>query len=99
MWVAMVIRDLYPKLQQLSCRDCRTPVCYGEPMSSGLSLPEPVCSTRVPEARSSSGCLRITECPVFRALGYGLADVLALPDLSKLRELVTTEPVVSNERL
>ena len=38
-------------------------------------------------------------CPARQALDEGIADILGLPDLSKLRELLATEPVVSNRRL
>ena len=41
----------------------------------------------------------MAECPARRALDNGLSAVLGLPDLSKLRELLATEPVVSNKRL
>ncbi len=34
-----------------------------------------------------------------RALDDGLSAILGLPDLSRLRELLATEPVVSNRRL
>ena len=38
-------------------------------------------------------------CPARRALDDGMSDILRLPDLSRLRELLATEPVVSNKRL
>ena len=41
----------------------------------------------------------MAECPARRALDDGLSDVLGLPDLSGLRRLLATEPVVSNKRL
>ena len=41
----------------------------------------------------------MAECPARSALDEGLADVLGLPDLTGLRELLATEPVVSNQRL
>ena len=41
----------------------------------------------------------MAECPAHRALDDGLAAVLGLPDLTGLRELLATEPVVSNHRL
>ena len=41
----------------------------------------------------------IAECPARRALDDGMSDILRLPDLSRLRELLATEPVVSNKRL
>ncbi len=39
------------------------------------------------------------ECPARRALDNGLSAILGLPDLSSLRSLLATEPVVSNRRL
>ena len=41
----------------------------------------------------------MAECPARRALDDGMSDILRLPDLSRLRELLATEPVVSNKRL
>ena len=41
----------------------------------------------------------MAECPARRALDDGLSAILGLPDLSKLRELLASEPVVSNRRL
>ena len=41
----------------------------------------------------------MAECPARAALDEGLAAVLELPDLTGLRELLATEPVVSNRRL
>ena len=41
----------------------------------------------------------MAECPARAALDEGLAAVLGLPDLSSLRKLLATEPVVSNQRL
>ena len=41
----------------------------------------------------------MAECPARRALDDGLSDVLDLPDLSVLRTLLASEPVVSNRRL
>ena len=38
-------------------------------------------------------------CPARRSLDDGIARILGLPDLGKLRELLATEPVVSNRRL
>ena len=38
-------------------------------------------------------------CPARRALDDGMSTILGLPDLSGLRELLATEPVVSDERL
>ena len=42
---------------------------------------------------------QMADCPARRALGDGLSSILGLPDLSGLRELLATEPVVSDERL
>lgn len=39
------------------------------------------------------------ECPARRALDGGLSRILGLPDLSALRRMLATEPVVSNRRL
>ena len=41
----------------------------------------------------------MAECAARRELDSGLAAVLGLPDLTGLRELLATEPVVSNHRL
>ena len=41
----------------------------------------------------------MAECAARRELDSGLAAVLGLPDLTGLRELLATEPVVSNQRL
>ena len=41
----------------------------------------------------------MVECPARRALDDGMSTILGLPDLSGLRELLATEPVVSDERL
>ncbi len=41
----------------------------------------------------------MAECPARRALDDGLSDILDLPDLSVLRTLLASEPVVSNRRL
>ena len=41
----------------------------------------------------------MAECPARRAIDDGMSTILGLPDLSGLRELLATEPVVSNERL
>ena len=42
---------------------------------------------------------QMADCPARRALDDGLSSILGLPDLSGLRELLATEPVVSDERL
>ena len=42
---------------------------------------------------------RMTLCPARRSLDDGIARILDLPDLGKLRELLASEPVVSNRRL
>ncbi len=39
------------------------------------------------------------ECPARRRLDDGISEVLGLPDLSTLRQLLASEPVVTNERL
>ena len=39
------------------------------------------------------------DCPARRALDDGVSEILGLPDLGKLRELLASEPVVSNRRL
>ena len=41
----------------------------------------------------------MAECRARASLDEGLAAVLRLPDLSGLRELLASEPVVSNRRL
>ena len=41
----------------------------------------------------------MANCPARQRLDAGLADILSLPDLSALRRLLATEPVVSNQRL
>ena len=41
----------------------------------------------------------MAECPARSALNEGLAAVLGLPDLTGLRKLLATEPVVSNRRI
>ena len=41
----------------------------------------------------------MADCPARRALDDGLSRLLDLPDLSKLRELLASEPVVSNQPL
>ena len=38
-------------------------------------------------------------CPTRQALDAGVSRILGLPDLSKLRDLLASEPVVSNKRL
>ena len=42
---------------------------------------------------------RMALCPARRSLDDGIARILDLPDLGKLRELLASEPVVSNRRL
>ena len=42
---------------------------------------------------------QMADCPARRALDDGLSSILGLPDLSGLRELLATEPVVSDKRL
>ena len=42
---------------------------------------------------------QMADCPARRALDDGLSSILGLPDLSGLRKLLATEPVVSDERL
>ena len=42
---------------------------------------------------------QMADCPARRALDDGISSILGLPDLSRLRDLLATEPVVSNERL
>ncbi len=41
----------------------------------------------------------MAECTARRRLDEGMAAILGLPDLSGLRRLLASEPVVSNERL
>ncbi len=41
----------------------------------------------------------MAHCPVRRKLDDGVAAILGLPDLSTLRQLLASEPVVSNKRL
>ena len=41
----------------------------------------------------------MAHCPVRRSLDDGISEILALPNLSKLRDLLASEPVVSNRRL
>ena len=41
----------------------------------------------------------MAHCPARRALDDGISEVLCLPDLGKLRDLLASEPVVSNRRL
>ena len=41
----------------------------------------------------------MARCPARRALDDGLSKILGLPDLAKLRELLASEPVVSNRPL
>ncbi len=41
----------------------------------------------------------MAHCPSRRALDDGLSKILGLPDLAKLRDLLASEPVVSNRRL
>ena len=41
----------------------------------------------------------MARCPARRALDDGLSEILGLPDLAKLRELLASEPVVSNRPL
>ena len=42
---------------------------------------------------------RMALCPARRSLDDGIARILDLPDLGKLREMLAFEPVVSNRRL
>ena len=39
------------------------------------------------------------ECPTRKALDDGISEILGLPDLAVLRQLLASEPVVSNRRL
>ena len=41
----------------------------------------------------------MVDCPARQALDTGVSHILGLPDLSKLRDLLASEPVVSNRRL
>ena len=41
----------------------------------------------------------MVHCPARQALDVGISRILGLPDLSKLRDLLASEPVVSNRRL
>ena len=41
----------------------------------------------------------MAHCPARRALDDGISKILDLPDLAKLRDLLASEPVVSNRRL
>ena len=41
----------------------------------------------------------MADCPARRALDDGLSRILGLPDMSALRRMLATEPVVSNRRL
>ena len=41
----------------------------------------------------------MAHCPARQALDAGISRILGLPDLSKLRDLLASEPVVSNRRL
>ena len=41
----------------------------------------------------------MAHCPARRSLDDGVSKILGLPDLSKLRDLLASEPVVSNHRL
>ena len=41
----------------------------------------------------------IAHCPARRSLDDGVSKILGLPDLGKLRDLLASEPVVSNRRL
>ena len=41
----------------------------------------------------------MVDCPARKALDDGISQILGLPDLGKLRELIASEPVVSNRRL
>ncbi len=42
---------------------------------------------------------RMAHCPARRALDDGIANILDLPELSTLRDLLASEPVISNRRL
>ena len=41
----------------------------------------------------------MAHCPMRRRLDYGISEILGLPDLATLRDLLASEPVVSNTRL
>ena len=41
----------------------------------------------------------MADCPARQRLDDGMSEIMGLPDLSNLRRLLATEPVVSNERL
>ena len=41
----------------------------------------------------------MAHCPARQSLDDGISEILALPNLSKLRDLLASEPVVSNRRL
>ena len=41
----------------------------------------------------------MSHCPARRSLDDGVSEILGLPNLGKLRELLASEPVVSNRRL
>ena len=41
----------------------------------------------------------MVDCPARKLLDDGSSRILGLPDLSKLRDLLTSEPVSSNRRL
>ena len=41
----------------------------------------------------------MAHCPARRALDDGITKILDLPDLSTLRDLLASEPVISNRRL
>ena len=41
----------------------------------------------------------MAHCPARKFLDDGISRILGLPDLSKLRDLLASEPVVSNRRL
>ena len=42
---------------------------------------------------------RMAECPARRALDDGVSEILGLPDLATLRDLLASEPVVSGRPL
>ena len=42
---------------------------------------------------------RMAHCPARRALDDGITQILDLPNLSTLRDLLASEPVISNRRL
>ena len=41
----------------------------------------------------------MAHCPARQALDDGISQILNLPDLSTLRHLLASEPVISNQRL